>query len=62
MEEEVQYFQDHPKVIPLYEFGIVKIAEPYQKTAEEAGFVDLNKAREALEKELAVSRVRPSAS
>jgi hypothetical protein len=41
--------------VPLYEINVVNEAEPYQLT-EEASIVELGRAREALERELAVSQ------
>jgi hypothetical protein len=59
IEEEADTFlQENPTLVPLYEIDIVKEAEPYQ-ISEEAAIVELGRAREALERELAVSqRVR----
>jgi hypothetical protein len=61
MEEEADTFlQENPTLVPLYEIDIVKEAELYQ-LSEEAAIVELGRAREALERELAVSqRVRPT--
>jgi hypothetical protein len=55
-EEEADIFlQENPTIVPLYEIDVVKEAEPYQLT-EEASIVELGRAREALERELAVSQ------
>jgi hypothetical protein len=61
MEEEADTFlQENLTLVPLYEINIVKEAEPYQ-ISDEAAIIELNRAREALEWELAVSqRVRPT--
>jgi hypothetical protein len=40
-------------LVPLYEIDVVKEAEPY-KCSEEAAILELGRAREALERELAV--------
>jgi hypothetical protein len=46
--------------VSLYEIDVVKEAKPYQLT-DEAAIVELGRAGEALERELAVSqRVRPT--
>jgi hypothetical protein len=46
--------------VPLYKIDVVKKAEPYQNS-EEAAVVQLCRAKEALEWELAVSqRVQPT--
>jgi hypothetical protein len=59
-EEADTFLQENPTIVPLYEIDVVKEAEPYQLT-EEAAIVELGRAREALERELAVSqRVRPT--
>jgi hypothetical protein len=59
-EEADTFLQENPSLVPLYEIDVVKEAEPYQLT-EEAALVELGRAREALERELAVSqRVRPT--
>jgi hypothetical protein len=59
-EEADTFLQENPTLVPLYEIDVVKEAEPYQLT-EEAAIVELGRAREALERELAVSqRVRPT--
>jgi hypothetical protein len=59
-EEADTFLQENPTLVPLYEIDVVKEAEPYQLT-EEAAIIELGRAREALERELAVSqRVRPT--
>jgi hypothetical protein len=55
-EEATTYFSENPAIVPLYEIDIIKEAEPYyigDDTGE--GIIELGRAREALEKELAVS-------
>jgi hypothetical protein len=61
-EEATTYFSENPTIVPLYEIDIVKEAEPNQVRAEmDEGIVELRRARELLEKELAVSqRVWPA--
>jgi hypothetical protein len=54
-EEADTFLQENPTLVPLYEIDVVKEAEPYQFT-EEAAIVELARAREALERELAVSQ------
>jgi hypothetical protein len=59
-EEDDTFLQENPTLVPLYKIDVVKEGEPYQ-TSEEAAVVELGRAREALERELAVSqRVRPT--
>jgi hypothetical protein len=59
-EEADTFLQENPTLVPLYEIDVVKEAEPYQ-LSEEAAIVELGRTREALERELAVSRrVRPT--
>jgi hypothetical protein len=54
------FLQENPTLVPLYEIDVVKELKPYQ-ISDEAGIVELCRAREALERELAVSqRVRPT--
>jgi hypothetical protein len=56
MEEEADTFlQENPTLVPLYEIDVVKEAEPYQYSAD-AAVVELDRAREALERELVVSQ------
>ena len=61
-EEADRYFSEHDHIIPLYEVNIAEIAEPYQsECSQEQAEQELGRAREALEKELAVSqRVKPT--
>jgi hypothetical protein len=54
-EEADTFLQENPTLVPLYEIDVVKEAEPYQWT-EQAAIVELGRAREALERELAVSQ------
>jgi hypothetical protein len=57
-EEADTFLQENPTLVPLYEIDVVKEAEPYQISAEVA-IVELGRARDALDWELAVSqRVR----
>jgi hypothetical protein len=59
-EEADTFLQENPTLVPLYEIDVVKEAEPYQIT-DEAAIVELCRAREGFERELAVSqRVRPT--
>jgi hypothetical protein len=59
-EEADTFLQENPTLVPLYEIDVVKEAEPYQ-LMKEAAIVELGRAREALERELAVSqRVWPT--
>jgi hypothetical protein len=59
-EEADTFLQENPTLVPLYEMDVVKEAESYQ-LSEEAAIVELGRAREALEQELAVSQqVRPT--
>jgi hypothetical protein len=53
-EEADTLLQENLTLVPLYEIDVVKEARPYQ-TSEEAAVVELGMAREALERELAVS-------
>jgi hypothetical protein len=59
-EEANTFLHENSTLVPLYEIDVVKEAEPYQYS-NEAVFVELGKAREALQRELAVSqRVPPT--
>jgi hypothetical protein len=59
-EEADTFLQENPTLVALYKIDIVKEAEPYQ-TSKEVAIVELGRAREALERELAVPlRVRPT--
>jgi hypothetical protein len=59
-EEADTFLQENPTLVLLYEIDVIKEVEPYQLT-EEAAIVELGRAREALERELAVlQRVRPT--
>jgi hypothetical protein len=59
-EEADTFLLKNPTLVPLYKIDVVKEAEPYQ-ISDEPAVVELGKAREALERELAVSqRVRPT--
>jgi hypothetical protein len=59
-EEADTFLQENPTLVPLYEIDVIKEAEPYQ-ISDEAAIVELGRAREALERELAVyQRVRPT--
>jgi hypothetical protein len=56
MEEEADTFlQENPTLMPVYEIDVIKEVEPYQYS-DEAAVVELGRAREALERELAVSQ------
>ena len=57
-EEEAQrYFSDHDNIIPFYDVNVAEIVEPFQpECSQEWAERELGKAREALEKELAVSQ------
>ena len=61
-EEAEKYFSDHDNIIPLYEVNVAEIVGPYQSEySQEWAEQELGRAREALEKELAVSqRVKPT--
>jgi hypothetical protein len=61
-EEATAYFSKNLAIVPLYEIDFTKEAEPYNIGDDmEEGIIELERAREALEKELAVShRVRPA--
>jgi hypothetical protein len=54
-EEADTFLQENPTLVPLNEIDVVKKAEPYQ-ISDEAAIVELSRAREALEWELAVMR------
>jgi hypothetical protein len=51
-EEADTFLQGNPTLVPPYEIDVIKEADPYQLT-EEAAIVELGRAREALERELA---------
>jgi hypothetical protein len=54
------FLLENPTLVPLYEIDVVKEVEPYQYL-DEAAVVEVGRAREALERELAVSqRVWPT--
>jgi hypothetical protein len=55
--EEVEtYLQENPTLVSLYEIDVVKEVGPYQQLADtDATIVELERGREALECELAVS-------
>jgi hypothetical protein len=53
-EEADTFLQENPTLVPLYKIDVVE-AKPYQLT-EEAAIVELGRAREALERESAVSQ------
>jgi hypothetical protein len=56
-EEATTYFFENPTIVPLYEIDVVKEAEPYEARVDtDKGVIELGRAREALEKELAVSQ------
>ena len=56
-EEAEQYFTDHTDIILLYEINVDKLTEPYQiEVSQVWAKQELGRAREALEKELAVSQ------
>ena len=67
-EEEAQYLQENPKIIPLFEIDIAEAVAPYLPQPEEAeaepdkdAIRELRQAQEALEREMAVSqRVKAS--
>jgi hypothetical protein len=54
-EEADTFLQENPTQVPLYEIDVVKEAASYQ-ISDEAAIVELGRAREALERELAVSQ------
>ena len=56
-EETCQYFSNHRDIILLYEINVAEIAGPYQtEFSQERVKHELERAREVLEKELAVSQ------
>jgi hypothetical protein len=59
-EEANTFLQENPTLVPLYEIDVVKKVESYQySTDANEAVIELGRAREALERELAVSqRVR----
>jgi hypothetical protein len=59
-EEADTFIQENPTLVPLYEIYVIKEMEPYQNL-EEVVIIELGRAREALERESAMSqRVRPT--
>ena len=52
-----EVFSDHENIIPLYEVNIGELAGPYQREfSQERAEIELGRAGEALEMELAVSQ------